>query len=170
MFLLGLFTLPAMAQSASHFDQPIKRHVNLTLQFSSTAQCSNDRIFLERFPSGNTATEEFTVPGTDLLVITDIHWQAVGEPASFLNGGLVYPIIESVFGSQSRRVAYNGAGVTLTPGLSNSTRISGREHIASGIRIGSGRALCINVLGRTISTVAQHRIRIAELSGYLISK
>lgn len=53
LLLLGLVGAPAMAQSASHFDQPILRHVNLTLRFDPSTACPTQRTFFERFPSGN---------------------------------------------------------------------------------------------------------------------
>ena len=168
--LLGLIAMPAMSQSISHIAQPVQRHVNLTLRFDSATACPSQRAFYERFPSGNIASEEFRVPGNDLLVITDIHWQAVGEPTPFLTTGIVEAILRSGFGNQTTRVAYETATVNKSQDLAGADRIGNSEHIISGIRIGSGRYMCMSAVGRTRNSAAAHTIRETEITGYLISK
>lgn len=170
LLILSLTALPALAQSITHFSQPVGKHVSLVLAVDGSTTCPFSRTFFERFPSGDLSSEAFRVPGNQLLIVTSFSWVVVGTPQRFLSGGATEAAIQSGFGNQPLRTMHTAPAVNVTPELANGLRIGGTSNIPSGVRIGSGRYLCALGSSRIISTNSRHTVAAAEINGYLLKK
>lgn len=168
--ILGLLSMPVFAQSVTHFGQPFQRHVTLVLRFDGATSCNNGRAFFKRFPAGDTASDEFRVPGGDIFVVTGFSWQTIPSPASFASNAILEATLLSRFGTQSFRLAHTSAAINLTPDFASMNRIAGSSDIKSGIQIGTGRILCATAQSRTVSFTAFHTVASAEVTGYLVKK
>jgi len=169
ILLLGFSAVSAMAEDLTHFGKNFQRHVTLQLRQGAT-QCFGGRGFFQRFPAGDLASEQFVVPGGNILVITDFTWEATRQPqASFIAGRMLKATLWSRFGAQANRLAYTAPAINVTPDLAGMERIGGSSIIASGVQVGTGRSLCGFANSWAINSIG-HTLQAAEVSGYLIEK
>jgi len=167
---LTIFASPVLAQSISHFDQPVRRHITLEQASQPSTLCPGTRGFFERFPAGDLSSDEFRVPGGDLLVITDFTWSVNQLPTGFADTRTLETNLSSLFPGQLLRTVYRSKPINITALLEDHSRIGGGDHILSGVRVGTGRYICATSSSRGSNSFASHTVARAEIHGYLIKK
>ena len=141
------------------FSGPVEAVCPLTASF-------NDRALFRVLPDGTRASEPFTVPAGRNLVITDVEWtvDALSTGLSLVPGGTVRTRLQIGSGSTFNQVFFSR---TVEVG-SESGRITGSEHLTTGVVVAPKTAICPASAEFTSSTVISARLLEIVLRGYLI--
>ena len=163
------------AAQISHLGQDISDHVtlrdgSLSGRVESVCPASasfNGRALFRVWPDGTRASDQFTVPATRQLVITDVEWtvDALSTGLPLTPGGTVRTRLQIGSGTTFTQVFLSR---TIEVG-SERGAVSGSERLTTGAVVASNTAICPGSTEFGSNVVRSARLLELVLRGYLIS-
>ena len=131
-----------------------------------TASFTDKALFRVR-SDGTRESEPFTVPAGRHLVITDVEWtvDALSTGLSLIPGGTVLTRLQIGSGDTFNQVFLSR---TVDVGA-ESGRITGSEHLTTGVEVAPNTAICPGAAESSSNTVISARLLEIALRGYLIN-
>jgi hypothetical protein len=145
--------------------------VTLLYLTSPSSPCGDGKGFFRVWADGSRADVEYKVPQGKFLFVTDVVWNATGNPSAFSEGGLVS------FSLNARKPdgtligqLYKAKPVFPTESMASRSLVGGDDEIIAGVRVGPWRYLCPAATTEFSSGSATNTVKRAWLFGYEIAK